>query len=99
MERVGFQRFARVFSRNMLERARACDVDRQGHQQHQDRGDARLDMHAAKEEPVKCFINDVERGEEQQAGLDERGEVFEFAVTVGMAFIRRLVRRRARRET
>ena len=49
-------------------------------------------MHGAEEEPVKRFINDVERGEEQQTGLDEGGKIFEFAVAVGMAFVGRFIR-------
>ncbi len=76
----------------MFERARPGDVDGQRHKQHHDCGDARLDIHAAEKEPVKRFINDVERGEEQQTGLDEGGKVFEFSVAIGMAFVGRFIR-------
>ncbi len=92
MQRVGLQRFARIFSSNMFESAGSGEIDGQRHEQHQKCRNTRLDMHGVEEEPVKRFINDVERGEEQQTGLDECGKVFEFSVAVGMAFVGRFIR-------
>ena len=87
MERIGFQRLARIFLRHVLERARPGHVDSQCHEQNEDGGDARLNMHAVKEEPVKCFVNDVKSSEEKQCRLDKCGEIFKFAVAIWMAFI------------
>src|SRR5580704_5312318 len=92
MERVGFERVARIFLRNVLERTRPGYFDGQRHEKHEDRGDARLDMHAMEKEPVKCFVNDVERGEEQERGLNECGKIFELAVAVGMPLVGWLIR-------
>jgi len=92
MERVGFQRVARIFSGHLLQRARPSHVDAQRHKQHENCGDARLDMHAVEEKPVKRFINNVESGDEEKCRFNECGEIFELAVAVGMAFVGRLIR-------
>src|SRR5580693_4325060 len=92
MESVGFEGVARIFARDVRERARSCDIDGQGHEQHENGGDAGLDVHAVEEEAVKRFINDIESGQEQQRGFYESGEIFKLAVAVGMAFVRRFIR-------
>ncbi len=75
-----------------FERARARrHVDHQGERQHDHSGDAGLDMHGAEEKPLKRFENNVESGDQEKRGLDERREIFEFAVTVGMALVGRLI--------
>ncbi len=40
-----------------------------------------------KKEALEGFINDVDGSEDQEAGLDEGGEIFEFAVAVRMALV------------
>ncbi len=45
-----------------------------------------------KEQPVESFPDDVERGQQQQACLDECGKAFDFPVAVEMLRVRRLVR-------
>jgi len=40
---------------------------------------------------MEGFVDDVDGGENEQAGFDEGGEIFELAVAVGMAFVRGLV--------
>src|SRR5580700_7983160 len=92
MERVGFQGVALVFSCDVRESTRSCQIDSQRHKQHQDCGDARLNVYVVEEQPVKRFVNDVERGKEQERGLNECGEIFKLAVAVGMPFIRWLIR-------
>ncbi len=62
MERVSFQRFARIFLRNALESAGSGQVDGQRREKHENCSEARLDVHAMEEEAVKRLINDVERG-------------------------------------
>ena len=46
----------------------------------------------AAEQPVKRFPDDVERGQEQQARLDERGKALHFPVAVEMLRVGGLVR-------
>ena len=91
MQGVGLQCVARIFSRHASQGPRPRQIDGQSDQQHQDRGDARLDVHAAEEEAVKRLVYDVESGQRQKPGLDECRKVFEFAVPVRMPLIRRLV--------
>ncbi len=69
-------------------RARADQVDSQRHAQNDDRQQARPHLNLAEEKPLDSLPNDVQRREQQQAGLDERGEIFNFAVAVGVAGIR-----------
>ena len=47
---------------------------------------------SAEEQPLKRFPDDVERGEEQQARLDERRKALHFSVAVEMIRVRRFVR-------
>ncbi len=76
----------------MSQGLRASQVDGKGREQHQNRHHARLDMHAAEKQTVKCFINNVERRQRQQAGRHECGEILELSVTVRMPLVGRLVR-------
>ena len=65
MKSVGFECFARIFLSDVLKRTRAGHVDGQRRKQDHNGGDTGLDVHGTEEEPVKRFVNDVERGEEQ----------------------------------
>ena len=47
-----------------------------------ERGDAGLDVDVVKEKPLDGFVDDPDAGEQQQAGLEEGGEIFHFAVAV-----------------
>ena len=49
-------------------------------------------MHAAKKQTVERLVNDVERGQRQQPGLDERGEILILSMAIGMPLIGRLIR-------
>ena len=64
---------------------------RQRDQKDQDRRNAGGNVHGLEEQTLEGFIDDVEGGEYQQPGLDEGGEIFEFAVAIGMALVGRLV--------
>ncbi len=87
MQRVGLQRLAGEFSRHMQQRPGARQVNAESAEQDHDGGDARLDMHAAKEKAAKRFVNNVQRCEQKQPGLDERGKILEFSVAIGMLFV------------
>ena len=71
MQRVGFDGFAVVFARYMPQRLCTCDVYGQSHQQYQYGDDAGLNMYVMKKQSVDALVNDEDRGDEQQRGLDE----------------------------
>ncbi len=92
MQRVGFERLAGIFFRHALQRARAEEVHSHAHGQNQNRREAGANVHTVEEQPLECFPDDVERGEEEQAGLDERGKALHFFVAVEMFGVRGLFR-------
>ena len=51
-------------------------------QHHGEGGDRGLDIDAAKEEAEHGLVDDPGAGQQQQAGFDEGGKVFDFAVAV-----------------
>ena len=55
-------------------------------------------MDAVEKEPVKRFVNNVQRGEEQERRLDECGEILELAMAIRMAFVGRFIRDAHREE-
>ena len=73
------------------ERAGAPGVDRHRQQHDQERGHARLNFHAVKEQPLDRFIDDPDAGQQQQTGFDEGRKILELAVPVLVIGIRRLV--------
>ncbi len=91
MERISLERFAWIF----LDDARQCfgarHIDDERESEHDDRSDAGFDVYRAEEEPFERFENDVEGGDEEKRGFNERRKIFEFAVAVGMALIGRLI--------
>ncbi len=91
MERVGFQRFADVLFSHGIQGARASQIDSQRHREDKNGGNAGLNMHAMEKQAGKGFVDDVNGGENQQSGFDERGEIFEFAVSVGVTIVGGLV--------
>jgi hypothetical protein len=91
MQRVGFKCFAGIFLRHLRELPGARDVNRQCHEEHQNRHDAGLDVNTVKEHAVEGFVDDVKRRQYQEARFHEGGEIFKLAVTVGMSFVGGLV--------
>lgn len=91
MEGVCFEGFAGMFCGDFVEGPSAGQVNGQRDEQHKDGGEAGLDVDGMKEEPVEGLVNDVEGGEDEEAGFDEGGEVFEFAVAVRVAGVSGLV--------
>jgi len=89
MEGVGFERFADVLTGHFVESAGAGKVDGESDEEHDDSGEAGLDVNGMKEEAVESLVNNVEGGENEKAGFQERGEIFEFAVAVGMTRVSR----------
>ena len=92
MQRVSLQRFAGVFPGCMSESPRACQVDGERAEKHEDRRHARLDMHAVEKQPVERLINDVKGGQREQTGFHEGGKILELSVTVRVALVGRLIR-------
>ena len=91
MESVGFQRFADVLLRYFVEGTGAREVNGQGGAENQDGGETGLNVDGMKEQAIERFVDDVKGGDDEQAGFQEGGEVFKFAVTVRMARVGRLV--------
>ena len=91
MKRVGFERVALVALGHAGEAPRARPVDGHGQAQNQDGSDARANMGLGEEQAAEGFPDDVDGSEEQQAGLDECGEIFDFSVAVGVNLVGRLV--------
>jgi len=95
MQRIGFQASLEYFRATFLRAAPASDRSTKD-QQHQDRRGARLNVHAAKEQPVKRLINDVERRQRQQP-VSMNPEKFSNCRGRKVLLIRRLVDRRTER--
>jgi len=80
-----------MFLGNFIESTSPGEVYRQGDQEDKDGSETWLDVDGVEEEAGERLVNDVEGGEDEQTGLKESREVFEFAVTVGMTFVGRPV--------
>ncbi len=92
MQRVRLERFARIFVRYAAQRPRADEVDSHRQSENHDDAEAQPNRRCAEEQPLKRLPDDVERGEQQQARLDERREAFHFAVAVEVLRVGGLVR-------
>ena len=82
----------------MPQGSRASEIDAQRDEQHRERQHARLDVHAAEKHAIKRFVNDVQGGQRQQAGLDERGKILKLPMTIEVPLIGRQVRHAHRKE-
>ena len=71
MQRVGFDGFAVIFAGDVAEGFRAGHVDGQSYQQDGHGNHAWLDMHMVKKEAVEAFVNDEDRGDDEQRGFHE----------------------------
>ena len=91
MQCIGLERLAVVLGGDPAQRARAPEIHRHGDEHHDEGGDAGLDLDVMKEEAFSGFVDDPDAGEQQQAGLDEGGEVLHFAVPVLVIGVGRLV--------
>jgi hypothetical protein len=88
---VGFERFAGVFFGDGTEGAGASEINGKSEEEDEDGEEAGLDVHGVEEEAREGFVDDVDGGEDEQAGLDKGGEIFEFAVAVRVALVGGLV--------
>ena len=91
MKRVGFECFAGMTPGDGVERARAGEINGESDEKNEDGGEGGLNVDGVEEEAIEGFIDDVDGGEEEQAGFDEGGEIFKFAVAVGVALVGRLI--------
>ena len=91
MQGIGFERLAVVLGGNPAQGARAPEIHRHGDEHHDEGGDAGLDFDMVEEEPFGGLVDDPDAGEQEQAGLDESGEIFHLAVPVLVIGIGRLV--------
>src|SRR5258708_5218078 len=91
MQCVGFESFAGAPLDHGIHRGGPGHINRERDEENQDRGNARLDMDRVEKEPVEGFVDDVDSGQDEEPGFDERREIFKFAVAVWVAFVSRLV--------
>jgi hypothetical protein len=66
-------------------------IDSDGSEQNENRPDGMMQHDALAEDALHGFPDDPRAADGHEAGLEEGGEVFEFAVTVGVAFVGGLV--------
>ena len=92
MQRVGFQSFAGIFLRHAIQGAGAHEIDAHTKKQNHDGEEARTQRTGVEEQALDRFPDDVDGGEKQQSSFDKGGETFDFAVTVEMIRVGRLVR-------
>ena len=91
MECVRFERFADVLLCHFVESAGTGQVNGQSDAEDQNGGETGLNVDRMEEQAVKGLIDDVEGGDDEKSGFKEGGEIFEFAVAVGVARIRGLI--------
>ena len=91
MQGVRLERLAGVLFGHFVECPGACQVDAQSHEKDKDGRQAGLDMNGMKEQAGKGLVNNVQRGEEQEAGFNESGKILKFSVAVWMARISGLI--------
>ena len=84
VERIGFERLRVVLAGDAVERAGAEVVDHDADRHHAERPQAGLDVDVFEEQAARGFPDNPGAGQEQQAGFNESGEVFDFAVAVLM---------------
>src|SRR5215472_1497098 len=92
MECIGFKSFAVVAPGDFVEGSGAREINGKRGEKNQESKEVRLDVHRVEKQPLKGFKDDVNGGEDKQAGFDEGGEIFKFAVAVGVALVGGLVR-------
>src|ERR1700728_3276548 len=92
MQGVGFQRLAVVFIGDTAEHTRAPPVQSHGKNHHGKSGGRGLDFNVAKEEAHRGFVDDPGAGEQEQAGFDKSGKIFDFTVAVLMVGVRGFIR-------
>ena len=64
-----------------LQLSRAPEIDGNRYEHHHERPDAGTDLDGVEEQPLHCFVDDPDTSQQQQAGFDESGKVFDLAVT------------------
>ena len=91
MQRVCFQRLAYVLPSDACERSGPQQINSQRDAQDADREQAGPNRDLAKKQPLHSFPDDVGGGENEQARLQERREILDLAMTVGVVGIGRAV--------
>jgi len=98
MQCIGFEGIARVFLGDLVQGASTSEVDAKCRAKNQNRGETRFDVHGMEKKPRERFIDNVERGEHQEACFQKSREVLELAVAVGMARVGGLIGKPYRQE-
>ena len=86
MQGVGLQRLAIVFDGGFFQRTGAGDIDHDRDADHREmpkRSDS-TSTAVVEKEPVARFVDDPHAGDQQQQRLEQRREILELAVAVGM---------------
>src|SRR5215510_9766903 len=98
MQGIGFESLTIVLGCDLRKSARTPVIQPHG-QQHHDKGSyAWRDLYFAEKQPLKSFVDDPNAGKEQQAGFDKSGKVLDFAVTILVLGIGRLIGNSNRQE-
>src|SRR6516162_41167 len=92
MERVRFERFARIFFCHTAERPRSYKVDSHTRGKNPHGRHAGSNVYGRGNQPAKGFPNNINRGENQKACFDECGKALDFAVAVEMLGVGGFVR-------
>src|SRR5260221_7212483 len=88
---VGFKSFAGVALGDDIQGVGAGHVDREGDEKDDDGSDGGLNVDGVEKEAMEGLVDDIDGGENEQAGFNEGGKIFEFAMAVGVALVRGLV--------
>ncbi len=91
MEGIRFEGFTGVFAGDDGQGASAGQINGEGSEKNDEGDEAGLDMDGVEKEAGEGFVDDVNGGEDEEAGFDEGGEILEFAVAIGVALISGLV--------
>ena len=82
MQGVGFESLAFVFRGDAAEGARTPPVHSHGDQHHGECPDRRFDFDVAEKQAHDRFVDDPGAGQQKQAGFNEGGKIFDFAVAI-----------------
>ena len=89
MQRIGFERLARRFARDLVQGAGAEKIDHDRRADDDKSRNGRLDRVLLAEEAPDRLVDDDAGEKEQQRGLRQRRDAFELAVPVMMLFVGR----------
>src|ERR1700723_3096563 len=83
MQRIGLERFAWILSCDASKRTGADEIDPHRKRKDDDGQQARVHvLSRTEDQPLDGFPDNVQRRQQQQAGLDERGKALHFTVAI-----------------